>query len=49
MINYIYNQIYLAMKFIILTFVRTSELRFADWTEFDIDCTDPSGLFLQIE
>ena len=31
----------LAMKFIILTFVRTSELRFADWTEFDIDCTDP--------
>ena len=31
----------LAPKFIILTFVRTSELRFADWTEFDIDCTDP--------
>ncbi len=31
----------LAMKFIILTFVRTSELRFADWTEFDIDCTEP--------
>ena len=27
----------LAMKFIILTFVRTSELRFADWSEFDID------------
>ena len=31
----------LAMKFIILTFVRTSELRFADWQEFDIDCTEP--------
>ena len=31
----------LAMKFIILTFVRTSELRFADWKEFDIDCTEP--------
>ena len=31
----------LAMKFIILTFVRTSELRFADWQEFEIDSTDP--------
>ena len=31
----------LAMKFIILTFVRTSELRFADWKEFEIDCTEP--------
>ena len=31
----------LAMKFIILTFVRTSELRFADWKEFDIDCIEP--------
>ena len=31
----------LAMKFLILTFVRTSELRFADWREFDIDCTEP--------
>jgi integrase len=31
----------LAMKFMILTFVRTSELRFADWREFDIDCTEP--------
>ena len=31
----------LAMKFIILTFVRTSELRFADWKEFKIDCTEP--------
>ena len=31
----------LAMKFIILTFVRSSELRFADWTEFDIDSSEP--------
>ena len=31
----------IAMKFIILTFVRTSELRFADWREFDLDCTEP--------
>jgi len=31
----------LAMKFIILTFVRTSELRFADWQEFEIDSTEP--------
>jgi len=31
----------LAMKFIILTFVRTSELRFADWTEFNIESTEP--------
>ena len=31
----------LAMKFIILTFVRTSELRFADWKEFDIDSSNP--------
>ena len=31
----------LAMKFLILTFVRTSELRFADWKEFDIDCSEP--------
>ena len=31
----------LAMKFIILTFVRTSELRFADWQEFEINSTVP--------
>ena len=31
----------LAMKFIILTFVRTSELRFADWQEFEINSTEP--------
>jgi integrase len=31
----------LAMKFLILTFVRTSELRFADWKEFEIDCSEP--------
>ena len=31
----------LAMKFIILTFVRTSELRFADWTEFNIESNEP--------
>ena len=31
----------LAMKFIILTFVRTQELRFADWKEFDIDSSEP--------
>ena len=31
----------LAMKFLILTFVRTSELRFADWKEFDIDSSEP--------
>ena len=35
------NTTSLAMKFLILTFVRTSELRFADWREFDIDCTEP--------
>ena len=31
----------LAMNFIILTFVRTQELRFADWKEFDIDSSEP--------
>ena len=31
----------LAMKFIILTFVRTSELRFANWKEFDIASSEP--------
>ena len=31
----------LAMMFIILTFVRTAELRFADWDEFDIDYSEP--------
>ena len=31
----------LAMKFIILTFVRTQELRFADWKEFVIDSSEP--------
>jgi integrase len=31
----------LAMNFLILTFVRSSELRFADWSEFDIDCAEP--------
>ena len=31
----------LAMKFIILTFVRSQELRFADWKEFDIDSSEP--------
>ena len=31
----------LAMKFIILTFVRTVELRFADWKEFDLNCKEP--------
>ena len=31
----------LAIKFIILTFVRSSELRFADWDEFEIDCDEP--------
>ena len=31
----------LAMKFMILTFVRTSELRLADWTEFDIESKEP--------
>ena len=35
------NTTSLAMKFLILTFVRTSELRFADWMEFDIDSTEP--------
>lgn len=34
----------LAMKFLILTFVRSSELRFADWNEFDIDRPDPLWL-----
>ena len=34
----------LAMKFLILTFVRSSELRFADWNEFDLDRTDPLWL-----
>ena len=31
----------LAMKFMILTFVRSSELRFADWDEFDIESKEP--------
>ena len=31
----------LAMKFLILTFVRTAELRFADWKEFDIHSPEP--------
>jgi len=31
----------LAMKFIILTFVRTQELRFADWKEFVFDSSEP--------
>ena len=31
----------LAMKFLILTFVRTAELRFADWEEFDIHSSEP--------
>ena len=31
----------LAMMFIILTFVRTTQLRFADWDEFDIDSSEP--------
>ncbi len=25
----------------ILTFVRSSELRFADWNEFDLECNEP--------
>ena len=36
-----YKTTSLAMKFEILTFVRTAELRFADWREFDIKCTEP--------
>ena len=31
----------LAMKFMILTFVRTQELRFAEWNEFNLDCSEP--------
>ena len=31
----------LAMKFIILTFVRSSELRFAEWSEFELDSHSP--------
>jgi integrase len=31
----------LAMKFMILTFVRSSELRLADWDEFDIESKEP--------
>ena len=31
----------LAMKFMILTFVRTKELRFAEWKEFNLDCEEP--------
>ena len=31
----------LAMKFVILTFVRTVELRYADWKEFDLNCKEP--------
>jgi len=31
----------LAMKFVIYTFVRTQELRLADWKEFDIDSSEP--------
>ena len=31
----------LAMKFMILTFVRSSELRLANWDEFDIESKEP--------
>ena len=37
----VYPSTVLAMKFMILTFVRTGELRLADWKEFDINCTEP--------
>jgi integrase len=36
-----YPSTILAMKFMILTFVRSSELRFADWDEFDLESKDP--------
>ena len=39
--NVTYPSTILAMKFMILTFVRTSELRLADWTEFDIESKEP--------
>ena len=31
----------LAMMFMIYTFVRTNELRFAEWKEFNLDCAEP--------
>jgi integrase len=37
----VYPSTVLAMKFIIHTFVRTGELRFSDWKEFDLNCTEP--------
>jgi integrase len=37
----VYPSTVLAMKFMILTFVRTGELRLADWKEFDINCAEP--------
>lgn len=30
----------LAMRFMILTFARTKELRFAEWKEFNLDCVE---------
>jgi integrase len=36
-----YPSTILAMKFMILTFVRSSELRFADWEEFDLESKEP--------
>ena len=39
--NVTYPSTILAMKFMILTFVRSSELRFANWDDFDIDCKEP--------
>jgi integrase len=36
-----YPSTILAMKFMILTFVRSSELRFADWDEFDLKSKEP--------
>ena len=37
----VYPSTVLAIKFIIHTFVRTAELRLADWQEFDINCAEP--------
>ena len=31
----------LAMRFMILTFARTKELKFAEWKEFNLDCVEP--------
>ena len=39
--NVTYPSTILAMKFMILTFVRSSELRFANWDELDIESKDP--------